>query len=84
MDGLIGKFIRLMLLQVLGRPVRIGEKGEETVHHDPEQHGGGPQGIEVVVAGGSDHGGIFCRCCEGGQEGSRESSLDPTLRAQGR
>ena len=84
MNGLIGKFIRFMLLQVLGRPVRIGEKGEETVHHDPEQHRGSPQGIEVVVAGGSDHGGILQRCYVGGQEGSRESSLDPTLRAQGR
>ena len=54
------------------------------MHDDPEQHGGGPQGIEVVVAGGSNHGGIFCRCCEVGQEGSRESSLDPTLRVHGR
>ena len=84
MDGLVGPFVGLMLVEVLGGPVRIGEKGEETVHNDPEQHRGGPQGIEVVVAGGSDHGGIFCRCYEGGQEGSRESSLDLTLPVPGR
>ena len=80
MNGLIGKFIGLMLLQVLGRPVSIGEKREKTMHNDSEEHGGGPQGIEVVVTRGPDHGGIFHWCYVRGQEGSRESSLHTSLR----
>jgi hypothetical protein len=44
-----------VLLQVLRGPVGVLEKGEKAVHHDAQEHGGGPQGIEVVVAGGAAH-----------------------------
>ena len=79
-NGLISPFIGFMLSQVLGRPVSIGEKREKTMHHDSKEHGGGPQGIEVVVTRGPDHGGILHWCYVRGQEGSRESSLDTSLR----
>ena len=56
-DGVISRLVEFVLLQVLDGPVGVLEKREKAVHHDAEEHGGGSQGIEVVVAGGAAHGG---------------------------
>ncbi len=56
-DGVVDRLVEFVLVQVLDGPVGVLEKGEEAVHHDAQEHGGGPQGIEVVVAGGAAHGG---------------------------
>ena len=73
MDGMVGGLVECVLVNVLCWPVGIRKIGEKPMHHDAEEHGAGPQGIEVVVAGSTAHGGILFREEAGEQGWSGES-----------
>ena len=73
MNSMVGGLVEGMLVNVLCWPVGIREIGEKPMHHDAEEHGAGPQGIEVVVAGSIAHGDILFREEEGEQGWSSES-----------
>ena len=72
-DGVIGGLVEFVLMQVLRGPVGVRKIGEKPMHHDSEEHGRSPQGIEVVVAGSAAHGGILSRDEAGEQGWSSES-----------
>ena len=46
-----GNEIEFRLITVLNRPYRCRDEGEQSMKRDTEEHGKGPQGIEVMVTG---------------------------------
>lgn len=72
MNGVLGRSVVLVLIDVLGRPDRDLEEGEESVQHNPKEHRARAEGVEMVVAGGRAlHGVILLRRGFEGQVGSR-------------
>ena len=59
MNGEASGPVKIMLLDVLGRPERVVPEGQKAMQDDPEEHGGSSQGIQMVVAwGGARHAGV--------------------------